>query len=144
MGRQKWAAICLSIVLAGSTAFGFQSYPNGGYRNGDYPVRGYGNPGYGGGLEQLRGVVNRTQNDLRYAAGLPTRNGNGRERIAEAEGHLSSLDRKLSEGRMGRSELNKSIDKLRSILHKNVLEGGARNALQRDVDELMTARDYRR
>ena len=143
MKRQRWATLGLLAMLTGSAVFGFQGYPNGGYPNAGYPGQGYGNPGYGGPLGQLRGLVNRTQNDLRYAAGLPARNGNGRERIAEAEGHLSSLDRKLSEGRMGRSELNKSIDKLRSILHKNVLEGASRNALQRDLDELLMARDYR-
>ena len=142
MRRQGWAAICLLTILAGSV-MGFQGYQGSGYPNQGYPVQGYGNPGYGGQISQLRAIVDRTQNDLRYAGGLPSRNGKGRERIAEAEGHLSSLDRKLSEGRMGRSELNKSIDKLRSILHKNVLEGGSRNALQRDVDELLAARDYR-
>ncbi len=142
MRRHKCAAVCLLTLLAGSTAFGFQGYPNGGYPNPGYPVQDYGNS-YGAPLGQLRGVVNRTQNDLRYAAGLPTRNGKGRERIAEAEGHLSSLDRRLSEGRMNRSELNKSIDKLRAILHKNVLDGMSRNALQRDLDELLLAREYR-
>ena len=143
MRGQRWATLGLLTMLASSVVFGFQGYPYGGYPNGGYPGQGYGNPGYGGPSAQLRGVVNRTQNDLRYAAGLPTRNGNGRQRIAEAEGHLSSLDRKLSEGRMSRSELNKAIDKLRSILHKNVLEGGSRNALQRDLDELQMAREYR-
>ncbi len=142
MRRHRCAAICLLTLLAGSAGFGFQGYPNGGYPNPGYPAQGYGNP-YGAPSGQLRAVVNRTQNDLRYASGLPTRNQKGRERIAAAEGHLSSLDRKLSDGRMGRSELNKSIDKLRAILHKNVLEGASRNALQRDLDELLMARDYR-
>ena len=136
------AGLTVPLWAAGTGSGEWQSYlPNGAYTNSAGP---YNNPNaYAGEYGNLRALVNRTQNDLRYAAEIPARKAHARDRYEDAQGHLSSFDRKLSRGRFDRGELNKSIDKLRAILNKNVLQGTARNALERDINELLAARDYR-
>ena len=101
----------------------------------------YGNAAdYGNSYDPLRSVINQTQNDLRYAAGLERQKGDPHARYSEAQGHLSTFDRKLTQGRFDQSELKKSIDKIHAILNKNVLQSNSRDALLRDMDQLERAR----
>lgn len=95
---------------------------------------------YGGGL---RGIVDRTQNDLRAAEETEHNKGDQRDRYEHAQGHLSTFDRKLTHGKFDRGELDKSIDSIKGILDHNVLQASARDALIRDLQDLKVARDRR-
>ena len=91
----------------------------------------------------LRGLIDRTQNDLRAAADLERAKEDQRKRYSDAQGHLSTFDRKLTRGKFDKGELNKSIDKIKQILDKNVLQASTRDALMRDIADLRIARDRR-
>jgi hypothetical protein len=93
---------------------------------------------YGGGL---RGLVDRTQNDLHLAEESQHNKDNQRERYQHAQGHLSTFDRKLTQGHFDKGELDKSIDSLKDILDHNVLQGSSRDALLHDMEDLKVARD---
>ena len=91
----------------------------------------------------LRRLIDRTQNDLRAAADLQPAKEDQRKRYNDAQGHLSTFDRKLTKGKFDKGELNKSIDKIKQILDKNVLQASTRDALMRDLIDLRIARDRR-
>ena len=91
----------------------------------------------------LRGLVDRTQNDLRAAADLEHGNDKQRERYHSAQGHLSTFDRNLVKGKFDKGELQKSIDEIHSILEHNVLQASSRDALLHDETDLKVARDRR-
>jgi hypothetical protein len=91
----------------------------------------------------LRGLVDRTQSDLRAAADLEHENGKQRERYQSAQGHLSSFDRNLVKGKFDKGELDKAMGEIRSILDHNVLQASSRDALLHDRDDLRVARDRR-
>jgi hypothetical protein len=92
----------------------------------------------------LRKLVDRTQSDLRAAADLVEHaKEDQRKRYSDAQGHLSTFDRKLTKGKFDKGELNKSIDKIKEILDKNVLQASTRDALMRDLQDLRIARDRR-
>ncbi len=105
----------------------------GGYQYYRYPAR----------SSDLRGLIDRTQNDLRAAANLEHAKEDQRKRYSDAQGHLSTFDRKLTKGKFDKGELNKSIDKINQILNKNVLQASTRDALRRDIADLRIARDRR-
>jgi hypothetical protein len=88
----------------------------------------------------LRGLVDKTQSDLRSATDLQHGNKQN-DRYHKAQDHLSKLDRSLSHGKYNKGALNDSIDGLKSILDHNTLQARARDALIRDLTELKIARD---
>jgi hypothetical protein len=104
-----------------------------------YPVR----EGYPSHEMDLRGVVDRTQTDLRAAADLEQGKEKQRERYRNAQGHLSSFDRHLVKGKFDRSEIGKAIDDIKDILDHNVLQASSRDALMRDLEDLRIARERR-
>ena len=91
----------------------------------------------------VRELVDRTQTDLHEAAGLDKPKGDSQERYHDAQGHLSTFDRKLIKGKFDKGELNKSIDKIKEILDKNILQASTRDALRQDLANLKIARDRR-
>lgn len=95
---------------------------------------------YGGGL---RGLVDRTQNDLRGAEETEHNKPGQLDRYQHAQGHLSTFDRKLTHGKFDKGELDKSIDSLKDILDHNVLTAASRDALMHDLEDLKVARDRR-
>lgn len=123
----------LGVGLSLGSAVSLSAAGNGGYQY-------YRDPGYS---SNVRGVVDRTQTDLRMAADLQHSKDDQRKRYHEAQGHLSTFDRKLTRGKFDKGELNKSIDKLKEILDKNVLQASTRDALMRDLSDLKIARDRR-
>ncbi len=120
-----------TVPMAAADMGWFQEYPP---PSAEYPAP------YGGGL---RALVNRTQNDLRLAEQEEHQKGDQRDRYQNAQGHLSSFDRHLTKGHFDKGELDKSIDSIKSILDKNVLQAASRDALLRDLDGLRAARDHR-
>lgn len=95
------------------------------------------------GYSELRDVVDRTQNDLRAAADLEPRRNDDHNRYKNAQGHLSTFDRKLVKGKFDKDELGKALGDIKDILDHNVLQGSSRDNLMRDVTDLKIARDRR-
>ena len=124
-----------SALVAPAQAAGFQRY----YGDRTYDGRG----DRGERPSRLREVIDRTQSDLRDAEALEHNKNNQWQRYKDAQGHLSSFDRKLTKGKFDRGELDKSIGKLRQILDKNVLQASSRDMLARDLDDLRVARAHR-
>ncbi len=93
--------------------------------------------------DNLRDVVDRTQVDLRTAADLEPRHNDDHNRYKNAQGHLSTFDRKLVKGKFDRGELEKAVDCLKDILDHNVLQASTRDSLMRDMTDLKVARDRR-
>ncbi len=89
----------------------------------------------------LRGLIDRTQSDLRAAADLEHGNDKQRNRYRNAQEHLSNLDRNLSKGRFDKGDWNHSIGDLKDILEHNTLQASSRDALQHDLEDLRIARD---
>lgn len=93
--------------------------------------------------DNLRDVVDRTQVDLRTAADLEPKHNDEHNRYKNAQGHLSTFDRKLVKGKFDRGELEKALDGLKDILDHNVLQASTRDSLMRDMTDLKIARDRR-
>jgi hypothetical protein len=127
-------ALVLTLGLSCGGAVTLHAQTAGYGQEQDYPAP------YGGGL---RGLVDRTQSDLRAAEDLEHNKGDQRERYQHALGHLSTFDRKLTHGKFDKGELDKAIDSIKEILDHNVLQASARDALIRDLQDLRTARERR-
>lgn len=93
------------------------------------------------GYDKLRDVIDRTQNNLRTAADLEPRHKDEHDRYKNAQGHLSTLDRKLVKGNLDQGELKKVLEGLKDILDHNVLQASSRDSLMRDMTDLKIARD---
>jgi hypothetical protein len=119
----------LMATSAASIGFAAQNYPAGEAFPAPYT--------------DLRGLVDRSQTDLRAAADLESGNEKQRERYRSAQGHLSTFDRHLTKGKFDKGELDKSIDEIKGILDHNVLQASSRDALMRDMGDLRVARDHR-
>ena len=126
-------AVFLGLVLTLGGAASLSAAENSGYQD-------YRDPAMS---SDLRGLIDRTQSDLRAAADLERAKEDQRKRYSDAQGHLSTFDRKLTKGKFDKGELNKSIDKIKQILDKNVLQASTRDALMRDLADLRMARDRR-
>jgi len=91
----------------------------------------------------VRGLVDRTQNDLREASQLERNDKDQRNRYSDAQKYLSTFDRHLTKGKFDKDSLDKAIGKIQSVLDKNTLQASARDALHRDVQDLRDARAHR-
>ena len=90
----------------------------------------------------LRGVVDRTQGDLRNASDLEHGN-KQRDRYHNAQDNLSKFDRNLSKGKFDKGALEHALHGLKDILDHNTLQASARDTLRRDYSDLRTAFDLR-
>jgi hypothetical protein len=93
-------------------------------------------------FSELRGVVDRTQSDLRAASGLE-HGDKQRARVQHAQDDLSKLDRKLVRGKFDKDAFQHSLSALKSILDHNTLPVSGRDSLMRDVSELQAAHERR-
>lgn len=91
----------------------------------------------------LRGLIDRTQSDLRAAADLEHGNEKQHHRYRTAQEHLSNIDRNLTKGRFDKDDFNHAIDDLKDILNHNTLQASSRDALNADLGDLTVARDRR-
>ena len=115
-------ALAGGVSLCAGPAAGFQDYPA--------PYN-----------TDLRGLVDRTQADLRAANDLEHGNDKQHERYKNAQAHLSTFDRKLTKGKFDREELKHAIETIQAILDHNVLQASSRDALIHDVTDLKVAGD---
>ncbi|HMF75470.1 MAG TPA: hypothetical protein VK604_07375 [Bryobacteraceae bacterium] len=91
---------------------------------------------------ELRGLIDKTQSDLREASGLE----HGKKqlnRYHDVQDNLSKLDRKLSKGKFDKGALEHSIDELKGIIEHNTLQPSGRDQLRRDLADLQAVRDHR-
>ena len=131
----KWlanAAVGLGLMFAPVAVT--RAAPADGYQYGGRSDRGYGD---------LRGLVDRTQSDLRQAAGMQREKGDQMKRFDQAQQHLSDFDRKLTKGKFDKGRLDSAISSIKSILDKNTLQASSRDMLMRDLSDLHAVRDHR-
>src|SRR5665213_518402 len=83
--------------------------------------------------DDIRGLVDRTQSDLRSASGLE--HGNKQHgRYQHAQDTLSKFDRKLLKGKFDKGELDQSIEHIKAVVNHNTLQPSSRDALTHDLD----------
>ena len=90
--------------------------------------------------DNLRGLVDRTQSDLRAAVDLEHGNKQA-ERYKNAQDHLSDFDRSLAKGHFNKDRLDSAINDLQHLLDHNTLQASTRDALHRDLEDLRIARE---
>lgn len=93
-------------------------------------------PDYG----RLRGLVDRTQNDLRMAADQEPAGAKQGDRYRDAQKSLSDFDRHLAKGHFDKGELDHCIDHLKNVLDHNTLMASTRDTLMHDLGDLRVAR----
>ena len=99
-------------------------------------------PQYDSDLGRVRGLVDRTQSDLRAAAQMESIGEKQHARYRDAQKELSDFDRHLAKGRFDKDNLNHSIDKIKDVLDHNTLQASSRDALMHDIEDLRVARDH--
>ncbi|MDQ2843809.1 MAG: hypothetical protein M3Y72_22760 [Acidobacteriota bacterium] len=98
---------------------------------------------YGDRYGDIRGLVDRTQSDLRDAASLERNRGDARSRYQNTQRHLSTFDRHLLKGHFDKGELDSAISDLQHIIDKNTLQARSRDMLMRDIEDLRGMRSHR-
>ena len=93
-----------------------------------------------GRYDGARDLVVRTQEDLRRASGFVREKKDERERIENAQKHLSDFDRSLSKNKFDKDRLNEAIDDLKNVVNHNTLSGEDRDALTQDLQDLRAIR----
>lgn len=91
---------------------------------------------------RVRGLVDRTQSDLRAAADLETGGEGQRTRYRNAQKDLSDFDRHLTKDHFDKGKLDHCIDRVKDILDHNTLQASSRDALMHDLEDLRIARDH--
>lgn len=126
-------AFCLLFGSSSKLAFaqGYERYE----RNEDVRA-----PNYRG-YDDMRGVVQRTQDDLRQVRREGARNNKERERIDNARKHLSDFDRNLSRNRFDKGRLDSAIDDVKNVVEHDTLEARDRDALKTDLEDLRHLRE---
>lgn len=92
--------------------------------------------------QHLRGLIDRTQNDLTAAVQIAT-GPKDQERYRHAQRQLSDFDRKVSRGHFDEGKLKDAIHGIEDILDHNTLQASTRDALRADLADLQMVRDRR-
>jgi hypothetical protein len=90
--------------------------------------------------QDARQVVSRTQTDLARSVTFLEKKHSDRDRLRNAQKHLSTLDRHLAKGKFDKDTLNSAIGDIQSVLDHNVLQSQDRDALMQDVSDLRNIR----
>lgn len=91
--------------------------------------------------DRERGVIDRTQNDLRTASDFERHNGKQISRYENAQRQLSDFDRELSQGHFDAGRLDHAIDSMKDVVDHNTLDPSNRDALQHDLADLRIIRE---
>ena len=84
--------------------------------------------------QHLRGVVDRTENDLQAANQL-AQGPAERVRYRTAQTRLANFDRTLAKGQYDSAKMNAAIAALQDILNHNTLQASTRDALKADLND---------
>jgi hypothetical protein len=90
--------------------------------------------------DHARGIVDRSQDDLRKAEEFERHKGKEVTRYDNAQKHLSDFDREMSKGHFDKGKLDTAIDDLKNVVDHNTLDPEARDALKRDLADLRATR----
>lgn len=90
--------------------------------------------------DHARGIIDRTQNDLRMAADFERHKGKETARYENAQKHLSDFDREFVKGHFDKGKLDTAIDDVKNVVDHNTLDPEARDALRRDLADLRAMR----
>jgi hypothetical protein len=90
-----------------------------------------------------RSLVDRVQNDLRHASRMIRDKAKERERIDNAQHHLSEFDKDLARNKFDKDKLDASIDDVKNVVENNTLEPRARDILTQDLSDLRNLRQTR-
>lgn len=91
--------------------------------------------------DRERGVIDRTQNDLRTAADFERHHGKDFARYDNAQKHLSDFDRDLTRGHFDKGKLDQSIGDMKDVVDHNTLDPAMRDSLQQDLADLRVIRE---
>lgn len=98
---------------------------------------------FGGEFGPARSLVGRVQNQLRRVERFSQAEGKDRERIQNAQRHLSEFDRKLSRGDFDKDKLDEAIDDVKNVVDHNTLQPDDRDDLSRSLEDLRHMRSVR-
>jgi hypothetical protein len=90
--------------------------------------------------DHARGVIDRTQDDLRRAAEFERHRGKEVERYENAQRHLSDFDREVSRGHFDKDKLDTAIDDVKNVVEHNTLNAEDRDSLRTDLADLRGVR----
>lgn len=125
--RKSAAVLSISCGLALVSAAPVMAAGGGWYQEGDWH-------------QHLRGIIDRTQNDLQAAVQL-AQGPKDHERYRHAQKELSDFDRKLSRSHFDEGKLKDCIGALNDILDHNTLQASTRDAIRADNEDLKMIRD---
>jgi hypothetical protein len=91
-------------------------------------------------FDRGRGLVDRTDHDLRKVEHLDRFSAKDHERYDNALRHLSEFDSGLSRGKYDHGKLDAAIDDLNNVCKNNILSPGDRDMLQADLRDLRDLR----
>lgn len=123
--RRSAVVLLMSGVTALTTAGPVIAAGTGAYQEGDWH-------------QHLRGIVDRTQNDLQAAAQL-AQGPAERVRYRTAQTRLATFDRALSKGNYDSAKNKASIAAMQDILNHNTLQASTRDALRADLADLQSS-----
>jgi septal ring factor EnvC (AmiA/AmiB activator) len=90
-----------------------------------------------------RELVTRVQDDLQRSSGLNRRSDKEKERLDNAQKHLSQFDKGLSRGHFDKDKLDQAIDDVKNVLKNNTLAAPDRDTLAGDLRDLRVMRERR-
>jgi hypothetical protein len=88
-----------------------------------------------------RGLIDRTQDDLRRAAEFERHRGKEVIRYENAQKHLSDFDREMTKGHFDKDRLDEAIDDVKNVVEHNTLDADDRDNLRRDLSDLRAMRE---
>jgi predicted nucleic acid-binding Zn-ribbon protein len=91
----------------------------------------------------MRGAVQKTDDDLQRVREKGPRDKKELNRIDEARKHLSDFDRDLTKNKFNKGKLNAAIDNVKHVLEHNTLDARDRDALTVDIENLRRDRETR-
>lgn len=91
--------------------------------------------------DRERGIIDRTQNDLRTSAELERHKGKQIDRFENAQKQLSDFDRELTKGHFDKGRLDHAIDSMKDVVDHNTLDPTERDALRSDLADLRIMRE---
>lgn len=127
--QRSAAVVSLTCGLALLSAVPLAAAGSGWYQEGDWH-------------QHLRGIIDRTQNDLTAAVQI-AQGPKDHDRYRHAQKQLSDFDRTLSRGHFDEGKLKDCIGALNDILDHNTLQPSTRDALRADNEDLKMIRDRR-